>query len=70
MIFQVHNTEVKWSIKPYIVQKKVSKVLRQKLVDWIIKKSKVRESPIARDNLLITDVEYGVKQRVKKLLME
>ena len=28
------------------------------------------ESPIARDNLLVTDAESGVKQRVLKLLLE
>ena len=30
----------------------------------------MRESPIARDTLLITDAEYGVKQRVPKILLE
>ena len=50
--------------------KKISKVLRQKLVEWIMKISNVRESPIARDTLLITDVEYGLKRRVPKLLLE
>ena len=30
----------------------------------------MRESPIARDNLLITDAEYGVKLRVPKLSLE
>ena len=29
----------------------------------------MRESPIARDTLLITDAESGVKQRVPKLLL-
>ena len=29
--------------------------------------SNVRESPISRDTLLITDAEYGVKWRVSKL---
>ena len=33
-------------------------------------KSNVRESPIARDTLLITDAEIGVKQRLPKLLLE
>ena len=32
--------------------------------------SNVRESPIAWDNLLITDTESGVKQKVLKLLLE
>ena len=57
---QVHNTEVKWSIKPCIVQKNIySKELRQKLVEWIMKYSNVRESPISRDTLLITYAESG-----------
>ena len=30
----------------------------------------MRESPISRDTLLITDAEYGVKRRVPKLLLE
>ena len=30
----------------------------------------MRESPIARDTLLITDAEYGVKRRFPKLLLE
>ena len=30
----------------------------------------MRESPIARDTLLITDMESGVKRRVPKLLLE
>ena len=42
----------------------------QRLVQWIMKNSDARESPIARDTLLITDVESGVKRRVPKLLME
>ena len=69
LIDQVHNTEVKWSIKPCIVwTKKVSKALRQKLVEWTMKNSNVRESPIACDILLITDAESEVKRRVPKLL--
>ena len=31
--------------------------------------SNVRESPIVRDTLLITDADYGVKKRVPKLLL-
>ena len=62
LISQFQNTEMKWSIKPCIFRKKqVSKALRQKLVEWITKNSNVRESPIARDNLLITDAESRVK---------
>ena len=30
----------------------------------------MRESPIARDNLLINDAESGVKRRVPKILLE
>ena len=30
----------------------------------------MREYPISRDNLLITDAESGVKQRVQKILLE
>ena len=70
MIAQVHNAAVKWSIKPCIVQKKVSKALKQKWVEWITKNSNVREPPIARDTLLITDEESRVKRRVAKLLLE
>ena len=70
-IAQVHNTEVKWSIKTCIVRtKQVTKALRQKWVEWIMKYSKARESPIVRDTLLITDAEYEVKRRVPKLLQE
>ena len=70
LIAQVHNTEVKWSIKPLIVRtKKVSKALRNKLVERIIKKSNLRESPIARDTLLIADADSEVKGRVPKLLL-
>ena len=35
-----------------------------------MKNSNVCESPIARDNLLITDAESRVKRRVPKLLLE
>ena len=35
-----------------------------------MKNSNVRESPISRDTLLITDAESRVKQRSPKLLME
>ena len=71
LIAQVHNTEVKWSIKTCIVgTKKVSKALRQKLVEWIKKNSHVSESPISRDDLLITDAASRVKRRVPKILLE
>ena len=71
MIAQVKNTAVKWSIKPCIVRtKKVNKALRQEIVDWIMKNSNVRQSPITRDTLLISDVDTKVKRRVPKLLLE
>ena len=35
-----------------------------------MKNSNLREPPIARDTLLITDAEYRVKLRVHKLLLE
>ena len=70
-ISKVHNIEVKWSIKSCIFQtKKVINVLRKKLFEWIMKNSNVRESPISRDTLLITDAESGVKRRAPKLLLE
>ena len=40
------------------------------LVGLIMKNSNVRESPIPRETLLITDVESGVKHRVPELLLE
>ena len=49
--------------------KKVSKALRHKLVEWVMKNSNVHESPIARDTLLITYAESGVKRRGPKLLL-
>ena len=71
MIAQVKNTSVKWSIKPCIVRtKKISKASRKETVDWIIKNSNVRESPITRDTLLIADADTQVKRRVPKLLLE
>ena len=71
LIAQVQNTAVKWSIKQSIVwTKKAIKAMIQKLVEWIIKNSNVRESPIARDNLLITVAEFKVKRRVLKILLE
>ena len=50
--------------------KKKTKAWRQKLVECIMKNSNVRESPIARDTLLIKDAESRVKRRVPKLLLE
>ena len=71
LIAQVKNTAVKWYIKPCIVRtKKVSKALRQEIVDWITKNSKVRQSPITPDTLLITDEDSKVKRRVPKLLLK
>ena len=62
---------VKWSIKPRIVRtKKISKALRKETVDWIMKNSNMRQSPITRDTLPITDADTKVKRRVPKLLLE
>ena len=59
------------SIKPCIVRtKQVSEALRQKLVEWIMKHSYVREYSISCDTLLITDAGSEVKRRVLKLLLE
>ena len=44
--------------------------MRQEIVDWIIKNSNVRQSPITRDTLLIADAYSKVKRRVPKLLLE
>ena len=58
LIAQVKNTSVKWSIKPCIVRtKKVRKALRKETVDWIMKDSNVRQSPITCDTLLIADAD-------------
>ena len=54
----------------HCLNKTISKALRQKLVEWIMKNSNVRESPISRDTLLITDAESRVKRIVPKLLLE
>ena len=71
LIAQVKNKSVKWYIKPCIVRtKKVSKALRQEIVDWIMKNSNLRQSPITRDTLLIADADTKVKLRVPKLLLE
>ena len=52
LIAQVKNTSVKWSIKPCIVRtKKISQELRKETVDWIMKNSNVRQSPITRDTI-------------------
>ena len=50
--------------------KKISKALRQEIVEWIMKNSNVCESSIAHDTLLITYAESGVKWRVTKLSLE
>ena len=62
---------MKWSTKPRIVRtKKVSKALIKETVDWIMKNSNVRQSPITRDKLLIADADTKVKHRVPKFLLE
>ena len=50
--------------------KKIIKALRQEIVDWIMKNPNVRQSPITRDTLLITDVDTKVKCRLPKILLE
>ena len=71
LIAQVKNTSVKWSIKPRIVRTKtIIKALRKETVDWIMKNSNVRESPITRDILLIADADTKEKRRVPKILLE
>ena len=71
MIAQAKNISVKWSIKPCIVRtKKISKALRKETVEWIMKNSNVRQSPITRDTLLIADADTKEKRRVPKLLHE
>ena len=70
LIAQVKNTSVKWSIKTCIVRTKtIRKALRQEIVDWIIKNSNVRQTPITSDTLLIADADTKVKHRVLKLLL-
>ena len=71
LIAQVKNTSVEWSIKPCIVRtNKISNTLRQEIVDWIMKNSNVRQSPITRDTLLVADANTKVKGSVPKLLLE
>ena len=70
LIAHVHNKQMKSSIKPFIVRtKKVSKALRKKLVQWIMKILNVRQYPITCDTLLIADADTKVKRRVSKLIL-
>ncbi len=48
----------------------MDEALIQKVVDWVLRNSNVRESPIARDSLLIDEDGEGIKTRVPKLLLE
>jgi hypothetical protein len=67
----INNKDVKWSVKPCIVRtKKVSDKLRLELTKWILKNANVRQSPIARDTLLIRDTLTQESRRVPKLLLE
>ena len=43
--------------------------MRKDTVDWIMKNSIVRQSPITRDTLLIADADTKVKRMVPKLLL-
>ena len=71
LIAQIKNTSVKCSNKPCIVgTKTISKELRKDTVNWIMKNSNVRQSPITRDTLLIVKADTKVKCRVPKLLLE
>ena len=71
LIAQVKNTSVKCSIKPCIVRTKtIRNALRKETVDWIMKNSNVRHSPITCDTLLIADADSKVKRRVPKPLLE
>ena len=52
LIAQVKNKAVKWSIKPCIIRNKtISKALIKETVDWILKNTNVRQSPITRDRV-------------------
>ena len=44
--------------------------MRQEIVDWIMKNSNARQSPITRDTLLIADADTKVRRRASKLLLE
>ena len=71
LISQVKNTSVKWYIKPCMVRtKKISMALRKETVDWIMKNSNVRQSPITCDTLIIADADTKVKRRVPTRLLE
>ena len=56
----------------HCLNKKISKALRQEIVEWVMKKSNVRVYTIAHDNLIIIiiDAESGVKRKVPKILLE
>ena len=53
-----------------MLEQKVSKALRQEIVDWIMKNSNVRQSPITCYTLPIADADSKVKRRVPKFLLE
>ena len=44
--------------------------MRKETVEWIMKNSNVRKSPITRDTLLIADADSKVNRRVPNLLLE
>jgi hypothetical protein len=71
LLSERYNPKVKWSILPRTLRpKKVSDTLRALVVEWILKNSNVRQSPIVNDSLLIKNNETGQKERVPKLLLE
>ena len=62
---------MKCAVKPQIIcKKKVDYDLIQKVVDWVLLNSNVREYPIVRDTLLIDEHGNSVWTRVPKLLLE
>ena len=62
---------MKWAVKPRIVcKKKVYDALIQKVVDWVLRDSNVRELPIVCNTLLIDKHGNGVQTHVPKLLLE
>ena len=44
--------------------------MRKETVDWVIKISNLRQSPITRDTLLISDADTKLKHKVPKPLLE
>ena len=66
---QKYSSEMVYQTMHCYNKKKVSKALRKEIVDWILKKSNVCQSPITRDTLLISDADSKLKRSVPKLLL-